>query len=393
MCAASHERVHNASLLSATRHANPQAYTGSGSSRLCRLSNLRLLHSYRRPHGCSRCHRHVHSVSCAGFSSHREAAHTTFTCRFCNGPPMSLLPQVSTPRVVNRVVIGQLTQSTDDEPPADQADISFLSAPPSPIPTSSPYQPRPHTSPDHAHLASRAAEPTITSPRLPFTLDELFEAKIVVLRHCPKTARREMASLLNSVWSAVLYNTENIDLWTKAFAVAKLILFLPPGKRTFKDKAATVKNRIAAFQDGRLDELWGKATRPVRGRRPAAAPCAANNVRRATLLAQEGQYGQAAKALMSQGLDFDSQEAIDSMRAKHPHSPPPPPLPPLDATPYTFTAAETLAALNSFHSLSAGGASGLRAAHLRESITSERGSCWQNYSPMDGKVRRSQGNC
>ena len=100
---------------------------------------------------------------------------------------------------------------------------------------------------------------------------------------------------------------------------------------------------------------------------------AANNARRATLLAQEGQFGQAAKALLSQGLDFYSQEAIDSMRAKHPPSPPPPPLPPPNASPYSFTATETLAALNSFHSLSAGGASGCRAAHIRESITSERG--------------------
>ena len=60
------------------------------------------------------------------------------------------------------------------------------------------------------------------------------------------------------------------------------------------------------------------------------------------------------------------------MKAKHPPSPPPP-LPPPDASPYTFTAAETLAALNSFHSLSAGGASGCRAAHVREAITTDRG--------------------
>ena len=59
--------------------------------------------------------------------------------------------------------------------------------------------------------------------------------------------------------------------------------------------------------------------------------------------------------------------------AKHPTSPPPPPLPPPDASPYSFSATETMDALNSFHSLSAGGASGCRAAHLREAITSDRG--------------------
>ena len=322
---------------------------------------------------CVQCHRFVHSVSCAGFTSHREAKHAKFVCRACSDPSTPL-PLVSTPRVASRVVIGH----QDQDPPGNNpppANHNLDSPPPSPIPNSSPLPPQtpPHASPDHTHLASRAAEPPINNLPLPFSLDQLFDSKIVVLRHCPKTARREFASLLNSVWSVVLNNPINIDSWIKAFAVPKLVLFLPPGKKKFKDKAASVKSRIVAFQDGRFEQLWRDATRPVKGRRAAAAPNTANNFRRAKLLAQEGQYGQAAKALLSQGLDFDSQEAIDSMRAKHPSSPPPPILPPPDATPYSFSSAETLAALNTFHSLTAGGPSGCRAAHLREAITSERG--------------------
>ena len=85
------------------------------------------------------------------------------------------------------------------------------------------------------------------------------------------------------------------------------------------------------------------------------------------MYAQEGQFGQVAKALLSQGLDFDYQEAVAAMHAKHPYSPPP------NASAYTFTTAETLSALDSFHSLLAGGASGCRAAHLRRAITSDRG--------------------
>ena len=49
------------------------------------------------------------------------------------------------------------------------------------------------------------------------------------------------------------------------------------------------------------------------------------------------------------------------------------PLPPPDATPYSFSSADALEALNSFHSLSAGGASGCRAAHIREAVASDRG--------------------
>ena len=46
----------------------------------------------------------------------------------------------------------------------------------------------------------------------------------------------------------------------KAFAYTKLVLFLPPGKKDFKEKAATIKRRIAVFLAGGLDDLWRQAT-------------------------------------------------------------------------------------------------------------------------------------
>ena len=309
---------------------------------------------------CIICQSLIHSVSCAGFSSHREAQHTDFTCRRCIVPPTLYLPRVSTPRVSNSGTVDHPEPPASDAiPPKDYfpIDASFLSPPSSPT--------------INTHTSQPAAP--ITSTRLPFSLDQLFETKVILLRHCPKTARRDLASLFNSSWMDVLNNASDLDNWIKAFAVAKLVLFLPPGKKTFKDKAATVKQRIKAFQEGRFEELWRQATRQPRGRRAAAAPQATNNARRATMYAQEGQYSQAAKALLSHGLDFTSQEAVAAMHAKHPYSPPPPPLPPPNASLYSFTTAETLEALNSFHSLSAAGASGCRAAHLRETIASDRG--------------------
>ena len=145
----------------------------------------------------------------------------------------------------------------------------------------------------------------------------------------------------------------------KAFSYTKLVLFLPPGKKHFKEKSAVVKRRISLFLEGRLNELWQEATRPVRGKKRAAPPSSSGNVRRATDLAREGQYLQAAKALLSQGLNFDSGEAVENMRAKHP----PPPLPPADSSPYSFKSEEVLSAISSFHSLSPGGPS-RRMSHL-----------------------------
>ena len=73
-----------------------------------------------RPNGrketiqCASCNSHIHSVSCAGFSSHREAKHASFTYRKCIGRPLLQLPQISTPRVTQRIVVNQNEPATDN---------------------------------------------------------------------------------------------------------------------------------------------------------------------------------------------------------------------------------------------------------------------------------------
>ena len=286
------------------------------------------------------------------------------------------LPLVDAPPVAERVVIidsaDKTPQSLDATPPA----VDVVSPPPSPIGASSLRQII-HSSPDHNLLTSQITQPIITAPELLpplfFTLDDIFATRIATLRHIPKTAQREMASLKNRVWNDFLRNPDDEYHLVKAFAYTKLILFLPPGKRHFKEKSAVVKQRISRFLDGRLNDLWKEATRPVRGKKRTSPPSTSGNARRATDLAREGQYGQAAKALISQGLDFDSEEAVENMRSKHPSSPPPPPLPPSNTPPYSIKAEEVLSALNSFHSLSAGGPSGMRPAHFKEAVASDQG--------------------
>ena len=127
-----------------------------------------------------------------------------------------------------------------------------------------------------------------------------------------------------------------------AFAYTKLVLFLPPGKKNFKEKATTIKSRISTFLAGRLDDLWRQATRQTPRRSTPSSSSSPFNVRRATLLAQEGQFSKAAKALVSKGLDFNSPEVLRNMAMLNPPSPPPPPLPTPAAAPYTFTSAEVL---------------------------------------------------
>ena len=256
-------------------------------------------------------------------------------------------PLVSTPAVADRVVI---QASLDDTLPATFIDSSSNITPPL---SSSPRGPV-HSSPDHGHLASRAAPPP--TPSLSFTLDDIVSARIPILHYYPKTARRELASLKTAIWRDVSLNLDDETKWLKAFAYTKLVLFVPPGKKNFKEKASTVKSWITAFREGRLDDLWRQATRQPSRRGATSSSSASINIRRATTLAQEGQYSKAAKALTSQGLDFDFPEVQRNMTLLHPPSPAPPPLPAPPATPY-FSSADVLSALHSFHSLSAGGPS------------------------------------
>ena len=287
------------------------------------------------------------------------------------------LPLVDAPPIAERIVIidsaDKTPQNLDDTLPAA---VDAVSPPPSPITASSPRQIN-HSSPDHNLLTSQNTQPIIITPQLrpplTFTLDDVFTTRIATLRHIPKTAQREMASLKTQVWNDFLHNPDDEYHMVKAFAYTKLLLFLPPGKRHFKEKSAVVKRRISLFLDSRLNDLWKEATRPVRGKRRTSPSSASGNARRATDFAREGQYRQAAKALVSQGLDFDSVEAVENMRAKHPSSPPPPPTPPSDTPPYSFKGEEVLSALNSFSFLSAGGPSGMRPAHFKQAVASDPG--------------------
>ena len=326
---------------------------------------------------CQLCGGRVHSVHCGGFVSHRAAVlqADNFTCIQCLAISTRPLPLVPAPAVSHNIEVQD--SSAETLPAALNDSVNVI--PNSPIAASSPnpqiHARRTviHSSPDHRHLATTAPLSSSFAPNpLPFSLNDICSVKIPVLRHLPKTARREYATSLNSSWNKVLLDPVNIDSWTLALAHAKLILFLPPGKKSFKEKAATIKRRIKDFSNGQYRLLWHNASRRPPGPRPSTAQIT-SNIRRATLLAQEGQYGQAAKALLSQGLDFNSQEAIQSMHAKHPQAPPPPPLPPPPASPFSFSSAEVLNALNSFHTLSAGGPSSSRPAHFKEAISSDRG--------------------
>ena len=358
---------------------------------------------------CQKCLQHLHSVKCAGFPSHKVAVRAPFICTRC-ATPTSSLPFSPTPPVTNHIVIhgnndngiedvndatwsslhsADLSASTPHASPSQPAPHFAPWNPPSPPPLPSqpprgptpppplPSQPPPATQPasfpPQPFIAPIPPPPLSQAPplSLSFSLDDLFSKKVRVLLHCPYTSRGKFKNLLRLVYGDVVRDRDNSIKWIRAFSVPKLILFIPPGRKIFKDKNAVVEQRIQSFLNGRLDELWAQATATGRRTTPSSTPRASANIRRATWLAQEGQFRQAAKALTSHGLDFESQEAVNEMQRKHPQSPhltpnalPPPP-------PYAFNSSDLISSLNSFSAATAGGPSGLRASHLKDALSAK----------------------
>ena len=100
---------------------------------------------------------------------------------------------MATPAVVDQVVIPAALDDTLPASQTDDGDNDNILIPVTPDATSSPRRPT-HSSPDHGHLATRAAPPPPTPLSPSFSLDDVVTARIPVLRYCPKTARRELAS-------------------------------------------------------------------------------------------------------------------------------------------------------------------------------------------------------
>jgi hypothetical protein len=94
-----------------------------------------------------------------------------------------------------------------------------------------------------------------------------------------------------------------------------------------------------------------------------------NNLRRARLAAQQGQYHKAVQALSSQGVAQSSSEVKHEMLQKHPQSAPPtiPPAP--LPSQVKFDSSAVVKALLSFPAGTAPGPSGLRASHLKEAVS------------------------
>jgi hypothetical protein len=132
------------------------------------------------------------------------------------------------------------------------------------------------------------------------------------------------------------------------------------------------------WKEGRIHELWDEATslqkpqpRQKQQQKPASPPSQATfNARRSLQLIRDGQFSRAAEALTSEGLDFETPEALSAMRDKHPQElhPPSPPQEAPSAAALQLSRDQVSQGVRSFRTGSAPGPSGLRSEHLKAAV-------------------------
>ena len=139
-----------------------------------------------------------------------------------------------------------------------------------------------------------------------------------------------------------------------------------------------MRDRLGRWRHGQYGQLWDEAVNTNklrgRGRRKTAQQEPSQeekNVKRATRLAQEGQYTRAMQSLLSGGMAENTRDTVREMKAKHPAGRHATNLQPEPSTPQMiFSQRQVVKEIKSFRKGTAPGPSGLRAEHLKVSIKS-----------------------
>ncbi len=228
---------------------------------------------------------------------------------------------------------------------------------------------------------------------------EIFQTHTPMLRHIPRRSREETChAFTRTLWDCAMAEQPDRkhNAYLMLFMFPACILRALPSKQERHAAATntrsplntvngTIRSRIARWNAGEVQSLWHDALRHAQAtasnRKPhtSSSPTAITNanLRRARLLAKEGALGKATQALHSRGIHKPTTEVLHKLQEKHPQITPTsdgphefstteefeldpiPPIAPVDT-------AEILNAIRRFPRASAGGASGLSPAHLRE---------------------------
>ena len=135
---------------------------------------------------------------------------------------------------------------------------------------------------------------------------------------CPKAARAELARELSTLWQRVADNPEQVHLWSLLAMFAKSILPAGRGPRAGDaySQARLVRERLRRWRAKEYNQLWEEAValtkipaskkRKKKAQEEEEMTQEKENAKRATTLAQDGQYARALQSLTSVGMAPDN---------------------------------------------------------------------------------------
>jgi hypothetical protein len=235
----------------------------------------------------------------------------------------------------------------------------------------------PRCRPQSRQQAARRGDNSVADPGLP-TLDGIMACDVSTARHVPHVARAAWAQCLaRALAAAACSNT--MTAWQELLMLPKAVLVAPSraGARHQRQAALATLRRCQRWLAGERMELWEDLrVRTDRAPRLDSAKQTAAQQSRCCALAAEGELSRACAALVDPPPLPASSATLEQLVAQHPQAPAPDlgqlgPARPA-AVPELSHDALTKA-IRSFARASAPGPSGLRADHLKDTLSTAHG--------------------
>ena len=164
------------------------------------------------------------------------------------------------------------------------------------------------------------SDPNISSDFNIPEINEILNSKIPIRKHIPKMCRDLFAEALTTLFRNISQNPieMNFRLLT-LFPRAVLHLPTRSGKNKRVQSARILNDRLKRWISGEHYFLWSETKREAdKYSEHKKSTNTKNNIDRAINLTQEGNFGKACKALLSNGMADASQDIISTLQDKHP---------------------------------------------------------------------------
>ena len=234
----------------------------------------------------------------------------------------------------------------------------------------------PRCRPHSRHHVANHGHASAQDPGLP-SFSTIMGHTAPTLRHVPHVARAAWAQCLaRAVAAAATTNTG--PAWQELLMLPKAVLAAPlrGGGRHHKQAALSTLIRCQRWLAGERMELWDELVQPRPARARADGVELAAQHTRCCALAAEGELSRACAALTEPPPLPPSRATLEALAAQHPQAAPPDVAqlgPARPAAVPEVTKANVVRAVRSFSRASAPGPSGLRADHLKETLSTAHG--------------------